>query len=119
MRVDDKLSRRALAAVALWIVSGARGLAQQRVVIEVSVAELGARKQFPTARVHRGDEVVLRLTTDAAVEVHLHGYDATVRTRPGEPADLRFVAFATGRFAVEAHTAAGHRRLGYVEVHPR
>ncbi len=118
----------ALAAVMLWIGAAAPSFAQpsraqpsvaQQRVIELSVAELGARKQFPTVRVQRGDAVVLRLSTDAALEFHLHGYDVTARGGPGEPAELRFVAAVAGRFAVEAHTPAGHRRLGYVEVHPR
>jgi hypothetical protein len=129
MTPDLKLHRMALAGVVLWIGAAAPSVAQpsvtqpsvaqQRVVIELSVAEPGARKQFPTVRVQRGDVVVLRLSTDAALEFHLHGYDVTARGRPGEPAELRFVAVVTGRFAVEAHTPAGHRRLGYVEVHPR
>jgi len=94
-------------------------ITQQTVVVELSVSELGARKQFPTVRVQRGNLVVLRLATDAALEFHLHGYDVSARGRLGEPAELRFEATVMGRFAVEAHTPAGHRRLGYVEVHPR
>jgi hypothetical protein len=119
MILDLKSHRTALAAVLLCIGAAAPSVAQQRVVIELSVAELGVRKQFPTVRVQRGDVVVLRLSTDAGLEFHLHGYDVTAGGRPGEPAELRFVAAVAGRFAVEAHTPSGHRRLGYVEVHPR
>jgi len=123
MTLHLKLHRMRLAAVLIGV-SAAPSLAQpsvtqQRVVIQLSVAELGVRKQFPTVRVQRGNLVVLRLTTDAALEFHLHGYDVTARGRLGEPAELQFEATVMGRFAVEAHTPAGHRRLGYVEVHPR
>jgi hypothetical protein len=91
--------------------------AQEPVVIDISLS--GTRRNFDTVRVRRGDEVTLRLTVEAPIEFHLHGYDVTARSSPGEPAELKFVAKVLGRFAVESHTSAGHRNVGYIEVHPR
>ena len=68
-------------------------------------------------KVAQGDEVELRVTADRADELHLHGYDLTLKLQPGVPAELRFTATRTGRFEYELHHA--HGDLGALEVHPR
>ena len=71
-------------------------------------------------RVTEGDAVTLRLTSDAPVELHLHGYDITQAVAPGEAANMSFEAFATGRFPVSVHGADhGESTLIYIEVYPR
>ena len=53
------------------------------------------------ASVRRGREVVLRVSSDVADHIHLHGYDLTADVAPGAPAELAFVADVRGRFEVE------------------
>lgn len=67
--------------------------------------------------VEEGDRVTLRLTSEAPVEVHLHGYDLEREVSPGETATLSFEAELTGRFEIEDHeTGTG---LGVLLVQPR
>ena len=74
-------------------------------VIEVTVTggqpEGGAR----TESVDVGDEVELRVTADAADEVHVHGYELVLELHPDETATLRFTADLPGRWEVELHEA--------------
>jgi FtsP/CotA-like multicopper oxidase with cupredoxin domain len=64
-----------------------------------------------------GDEVTLRVTADRADELHLHGYDLSLKLQPGVPAELHLLATRTGRFEYELHKA--HVDLGALEVHPK
>jgi hypothetical protein len=68
-------------------------------------------------QVHEGQRVILRITSDATDELHLHGYDLHARIRPQETASLEFSANRTGRFGLELHKA--HTELGALEVYPR
>jgi len=68
-------------------------------------------------QVHEGQQVVLRITSDASDELHLHGYDLHARIRPQQTASLEFRANRTGRFGLELHKA--HAELGALEVYPR
>jgi FtsP/CotA-like multicopper oxidase with cupredoxin domain len=56
--------------------------------------------------VERGDTVRIVVTSDAADEIHLHGYDITRAPAPGRPARFRFRADAEGAFEIESHVAA-------------
>jgi FtsP/CotA-like multicopper oxidase with cupredoxin domain len=68
-------------------------------------------------RVTQGDEIVIRVTSDKADELHLHGYDLHVRLSPGAPGELRFTASRSGRFDYELHkTDTG---IGALEVQPK
>jgi hypothetical protein len=64
-----------------------------------------------------GEQVALRVRSDVADELHVHGYDLGTPLPAGEEVVLRFVASKAGRFEVELHGA--HRELGALEVHPR
>jgi FtsP/CotA-like multicopper oxidase with cupredoxin domain len=55
--------------------------------------------------VTRGDTVRIVVTSDAPDEIHLHGYDITRNTAPGQPARFRFRANAEGAFEIESHVA--------------
>jgi hypothetical protein len=50
--------------------------------------------------VDEGELVNLRITSDAPLEFHLHGYDLEEEV---EPAELSFEAATTGRFEIEDH----------------
>jgi hypothetical protein len=64
-----------------------------------------------------GDRVVLRFTTDSALEVHVHGYGVEREVEPGEPTELSFEAKLTGRFEIEDHET--EEELGTLVVEPR
>ena len=71
----------------------------------------------PVIQVREGDRVRIELTTDTSDELHVHGYDLHLNTRPGEIVSLNFVAKRTGRFGLELHRA--ELDLGALEVYPR
>jgi hypothetical protein len=56
----------------------------------------GGRKQ-----VKKGQQVTLRVTSDVADEVHLHGYNKKIDLVAGKPGDLTFTADSAGVFEVE------------------
>jgi hypothetical protein len=56
----------------------------------------GGRREAPV-----GETVSIRVTSDVADEVHLHGYDKKVDVAPGAPATLTFTADIPGIFEVE------------------
>lgn len=66
--------------------------------------------------VDEGDEVLLRITSDAPLEFHLHGYDLEEEIEPDEPAELAFDATITGRFEIENEQT--HEELGVLVVQP-
>ncbi len=66
--------------------------------------------------VEGGEIVVLRVTSDVADEVHLHGYDLTAGVRPGAPARLEFRATLPGRFEVELERSGV--QVAELEVRP-
>lgn len=78
-------------------------------------------------RVHEGDVVRLRWTTDRPLDLHLHGYNIERHIEPGAATELRFTAYATGRFPIHVHVQAerggGQPHEGTplidVEVYPR
>jgi hypothetical protein len=69
-------------------------------VIEITVAngkvDGGGRKQ-----VKKGESLTVRVTSDVADEVHVHGYDLKVDLEPGVPGELTFTPDAAGVFEVE------------------
>jgi hypothetical protein len=67
--------------------------------------------------VTEGDRVVLRITTDSPVGLHVHGYDLEREVEPDEPARLSFEADLTGRFEIENHETGDV--LGTLVVEPR
>jgi hypothetical protein len=65
--------------------------------------------------VDEGELVNFRITSDAPLEFHLHGYDLK-EVEPGEPAGPSFEATTTGRFEIEDHDTASV--LGALLVQP-
>ncbi|MFD5770427.1 hypothetical protein ACFWIN_32010 [Streptomyces sp. NPDC127049] len=53
--------------------------------------------------VKKGERVTLRVTSDRADTVHVHGYDREATVAPGAPAVLALTADRTGLFEVETH----------------
>lgn len=67
--------------------------------------------------VDKGEIVRLEIRSDAADEIHLHGYDLTETVAPGRPARFRFEAGIEGVFEVEAHDL-GHVVIAKLVVRP-
>jgi hypothetical protein len=82
------------------------------------VVQRGRRISEPAIlKVHQGDDVTLRITTDSAEEFHLHGYNLHAQLTPERTATLRFTAKLTGRFTYELHRSG--LELGALEVYPQ
>jgi FtsP/CotA-like multicopper oxidase with cupredoxin domain len=56
-------------------------------------------------RIKRGDKVRIRVQSDHAEEVHVHGYDLSRDVAPGKAATIDFTADAPGVFEVELEQA--------------
>ncbi len=107
-----------LTALAAVLLASVAALAEPRVIdLAVKKGELPAAQRL--IRVTQGDDVTLRWTTDAPLEIHLHGYDVEVKLMPGPPRSARFTAKAAGRFPIEAHGGGREWTIAYLEVHPR
>ena len=65
----------------------------------------------------QGDQLTLRFTSDAPVEVHIHGYDLEEEVEQGEETELSFEAELSGRFEIEDHETEAE--LGALLVEPR
>ena len=57
----------------------------------------------PRTVVPVGTQVRLTITSDAADEVHVHGYDLTAQVTPDQAVQLEFLADRPGIFEVELH----------------
>ena len=66
--------------------------------------------------VKRGRLVVIRVTSDVADHVHLHGYDVMADVGPGEPATIEFSADVPGRFEIELEDLG--LQIAELEVRP-
>ena len=73
--------------------------------------------QPQTERIEQGQEVSLRVISDIADEVHLHGYDLNTDLESNKEGQLNFKADKTGRFEFELED---HKTLlGVIEVYPK
>ena len=73
----------------------------------ISVA-ISQHKVTPAPAVHTvrlGDQVELTVTSDAADQVHLHGYDKEIEITAGKPGTIDFTANLPGIFEVETHVS--------------
>ena len=61
-----------------------------------------------------GDTVEVRVTSDVAEEVHLHGYDLLLQLEPGAEVILEFEANLPGVWEAELHPS--HRELFQLQV---
>ncbi len=66
--------------------------------------------------VPQGSAIELKVTTDHADELHLHGYDLKFQLTADESATLVFSADHSGRFGLELHHS--HSEIATLEVMP-
>ena len=89
-------------------------------VIAVSLVDGRVAGRESTIRVKRGDTIELVWTSDRAISLHLHGYDAKIAVLPHRSASMLLRADIAGRFPISEHPhGAGHERaVAYLEVLP-
>lgn len=96
--------------------------------VDITIENRTVTSPGQVLRVSEGEKIVLRWSSDEAVELHLHGYDVKLDVAAGQPAEMKFEATASGRFPVTSHGFAGqldehghghqHKTLLYIEVYP-
>lgn len=69
-----------------------------------------------TLRIEKGERARFVVGGDRRDQVHVHGYDISVRVGPGRPAELSFPANLTGVFEVELERAG--TPIAELEVQP-
>lgn len=70
-------------------------------VVDVALAGGVVTGVEPRVEVDLGEQVLIRVTSDVAEEVHVHGYDVSVVLPAGGTAELPFTADIPGGFEVE------------------
>ena len=73
------------------------------VTLAVTVANGKVNPSGATVKVKAGQTVLVTGVSDAAEELHIHGYDKGLELTPGKPAQLTFVANMKGTFEIETH----------------
>ena len=92
------------AACAFALVPCAVSATEEKVFsLDITAGKTPAAQQV--IRVEKNDLVKLRISSDAAGEVHLHAYRQDIKLVPGTPGEIGFKAHATGRFRIEWHAA--------------
>lgn len=105
----------AIALLALFVaVRPAPANGPEARTFEWAIARDGAVREFT---VREGDTLTLRISTDRAIAVHIHGYDLKRELVPGETAVLSFAATLSGRFEIEDELT--EKELGVLVVEPR
>jgi hypothetical protein len=115
------------ALVLLAIAAGSAAVRAAEPVFDIRIERGRVPDTMRLMRVHEGDAVKLRWTSDRPLVLHLHGYDLEQRVAVGAVAEFTFTAYATGRFPIELHGAGsgvgnavhGAAPLAIIEVYPR
>jgi len=118
-----------LAALYLWarpqpqpvvVAAPASTPAAPRVMVAVREFEFtvaqGKVRGPPDLTANQGQRVTVRVRSDVADELHIHGYELSAPLPAGEPVALTFIAARSGRFEIELHDS--HLQLGALEVQP-
>jgi len=73
------------------------------VTINITVANGKVNPSGSSIKVKAGQTVLITAVSDAADEVHVHGYDKELPVQPGKPASVKFTANMKGTFEIETH----------------
>ncbi|MFI5729327.1 cupredoxin domain-containing protein [Kribbella sp. NPDC051587] len=76
---------------------------QADVTLAVTVANGKVNPSGATVKVKAGQTVLVTAVSDAAEELHIHGYDKELELTPGKTAQVTFKADMKGTFEVETH----------------
>lgn len=115
----------AIAALSAGAPAGIVAAQVRELTFDLKVERGALPAEMRLIRVTQGDVVRLRFTSDQPMTVHLHGYDIERKIVPGDVAEMRFAANATGRFPIEEHKSDAHGGHSHgdvlvrIEVYPR
>ncbi len=70
-----------------------------------------------TLKINEGDDVIFKVMSDEAGELHIHGYDRSLDLVKNQEVFITFTADLTGRFEFELEQSKTH--LGALEVQPK
>lgn len=101
--LDYSVNGQKLTASTTFVVPGAVEAAD--VTAEATYADGEVTTETPRVEAAVGDTVELRLVSDVAEELHVHGYDLLVDLEPGVEVVLRFTADIPGIFEIELEGA--------------
>jgi hypothetical protein len=76
---------------------------QADVTIDVTVANGKVNPSGATIKAKAGQTVLVKAISDAAEELHIHGYDKELELSPGKAASVKFTANMKGTFEIETH----------------
>jgi hypothetical protein len=76
---------------------------QADVTINVTVANGKVSPNGSAVQAKAGQTVLITAVSDAAEELHVHGYDKVLELSPGKAASVRFTANIKGTFEIETH----------------
>lgn len=76
---------------------------QADVTVDVTVANGKVNPSGSSIKVKAGQTVLITAVSDAADQLHIHGYDKELDLKPGKPASVKFTANMKGTFEVETH----------------
>jgi hypothetical protein len=101
--------------------------AAAELTFDIRIEHGGVADTMRLMRVHEGDGVTLRWTSDRPLVLHVHGYDIEKHLTANGVTEMTFTAYATGRFPIEIHgqgagaggAAHGDAPLAIIEVYPR
>ncbi len=93
--------------------SGPTTLADATVIHLVGGQPAGGKRKIT---VKKGDTIRLKVTSDEAGEIHVHGFDLEQDAAPGKPASFTFKANIEGRFEVESHIS--NAQIAEISVNP-
>jgi hypothetical protein len=79
---------------------------QADVTLAITVANGKVNPSGATVKVKAGQTVLVTAVSDAADELHIHGYNKELELTPGKPAQVKFTADMKGTFEVETHESA-------------
>jgi hypothetical protein len=125
---DMRISGRLLFVLAVCMNCCADAAELPQKIFELTIVHGTVPPPERLLKVEKGDALKLRITSDTPGELHLHGYRLAAKLAPGQPAELAFTAYATGRYPLEWHAAgeasstSAHRRgppLATLEVQPK
>ena len=116
---------RSAIAGTLLLMASLAGMAAEELTFDLRIEHGSVPSAMRVVRVHQGDLVKLRWTTDRLVALHLHGYDIERAVQPSAVAEMSFTARAAGKFAVSRGvptSSGGHTHeapIVTLEVLPR
>lgn len=107
--------------VIAWLLTLAKVVDAESLALTLSIRSDEGRSTPRVLRAQQGDRVVIEWSADKPMVVHIHPYEIEQALVPGTPSRSEFTARISGRFPIEAHSAASSkgRVVAYLEVLPR